>query len=57
MIIARSSDRLGYEPKMAAEAVSFSDVAIYKLRMPGWIYDKELRDAGYWLHCKEIIDS
>jgi hypothetical protein len=37
MIIARSSDRLGDEPKMAAEAVSFSDVAIYKLRMPGWI--------------------
>jgi hypothetical protein len=37
MFIARSSDRLGYEPKMAAEALSFSDVAIYKLRMPGWL--------------------
>jgi hypothetical protein len=37
MIIARSSDGLGYEPKMAAEAASFSDVAIYELRMPGWI--------------------
>jgi hypothetical protein len=37
MFIERSSDRLGYEPKMVAEALSFSDVAIYKLRMPGWI--------------------